>query len=512
MKAFKKIIAIALVMTMVFSLAACGGGGSTDGEVKDTLVFGSTWADATSLDPGIDSSSKSIYIYSSIYDPLFFYDDVEGVQNGIADSYEISEDGTEYTVHIRDNAYFHDGSKIMASDVVFSLLRATQSAAQVKYASNIADAQVVDDSTVKIILKNEFAPFIKYLSGIYIVSEKAITELGENYGKDAETVVGSGPYMLKEWKLGEYTLLEAFPEYYRGESPIKYVKVIGIVDASSMLIALETGDVDLTYNVSATDLELIENNPDLTLYTEETSHMFWFLLNNTTFPFNNKYLRQAVNYACNKEDILQAEKKGWGSLADTNFMLAPQSLGYTSNDAVANYPHDIEKAKECLELAGYPDGFEFTANALQGWGDNAAFALQENLKEVGITMNVELIEDAVSFNNIANLTYQMDVMGTNDRFLDADMLYDRYYTGSGNNQVGYSNPEVDKLLAAARIEQDPEKRTEIYDQAVAILKDDACIIPCYYETYFAASSSKLKGFDLKSNIHFQSLYGLYFEE
>lgn len=510
MTVFKKTLAIVLLLVMVFSFAACGGGGGDDTEVKDTLVFGSSWADATSLDPGLDGSSKSMYILCNLYDPLFFYDDEDGVIPAIAESYEISEDGMEYTVKIRDNAYFHDGSKIMASDVVFTLMRATESAAQVKYASNIANVEAIDDSTVKITLKVEFAPFIKYLSGIYVVSEKAITEMGDRYGVDG--VVGSGPYMLKEWKVGEYTLMEAFPDYYRGESPIKYIKVIGIVDASSMLIALETGDVDLTYNVSATDLELIENNPDLKLYTKETSHMFWFLTNNTKFPFDNKLLRQAVNYACNKEDILQAEKKGWGSLADTNYMLAPQSFGYTSNEAVANYPHDPEKAKELLKEAGYPDGFEFTANALQGWGDNAAFALQENLKEVGITMNVELIEDAVSFDNIANLTYQMDVMGTNDRFLDADMLYDRYYTGSGNNQVGYSNPEFDKIIAEARAEQDPDKRIELYDKAVAILKDDACIIPCYYETYFAASSADLEGFELQSNIHFNSLWGLTFAE
>ncbi len=509
MTVLKRMTALILILVMVLSLAACGGG-DKDNEAKDTLVFGSSWADATSLDPALDGSSKSMYIICQLYDPLFYYDDEDGIIPAIAESYEISEDGMEYTIKIRDNAYFHDGSKIMASDVVFTLLRATESAAQVKYASNIANAEVVDDSTVKVTLKVEFAPFIKYLSGIYVVSEKAITEMGDRYGVDG--VVGSGPYMLKEWKVGEYTLMEAFPDYWRGETPIKYLKVIGIVDASSMLIALETGDVDLTYNVSANDLELIKNNPDLKLYTKETSHMFWFLTNNTTFPFNNKLLRQAVNYACNKEDILQAEKKGWGSLVDTNYMLAPQSFGYTTNEKVENYPYDPEKAKELLVEAGYPDGFEFTINALQGWGDNAAFALQENLKAVGITANVELIEDSVSFDNIAALTYQMDVMGTNDRFLDADMLYDRYHTGSGNNQVGYSNPEFDKIIESARAEQDPDKRTELYDQAVAILKEDACVIPCYFETYFAASSADLKGYDLESNIHYRNFWGFSFEE
>ncbi len=485
---------------------------SEEGKVvssKDTLVYGSTWADATSLDPAVDYTSKSRYILEQIYDPLFFFDDENGLSPAIAESYDVSEDGSVYTFHIREGALFHDGNQIKASDVVFTIERAKNASFISRFVSHVDTAEVVDDLTVNVTLKAPFAPFIRVISGLLIVSEKAITEMGDRYGLDG--AVGSGPYMLKEWKTGEYTLLEAFPEYYQGEAPIKYVKVVGIPDKNAMLIALETGQVDLTNNVSAADVEIIKSNPDLTLYQQETSHMFWFLLNNTVFPFNNKLLRQAVNYACNKENVLLAEKNGFGTLSDTNYMLAPQSFGYSTGDDVANYPYDPEKAKELLVEAGYPDGFEFTINALSGWGDKAAEALQADLRAVGITANIELVEDTVSFANIAALTYQTDVMGTNDTYLDADMLYDRYHTGAGNNQIGYSNPEVDALLEQAREEQDDSKREELYHQIVAILKDDACIIPCYFEDYLAASVSSLKGFELESNTHINRWYGLYFE-
>ena len=485
---------------------------SEEGKVvssKDTLVYGSTWADATSLDPAVDYTSKSRYILEQIYDPLFFFDDENGLSPAIAESYDVSEDGSVYTFHIREGALFHDGNQIKASDVVFTIERAKNASFISRFVSHVDTAEVVDDLTVNVTLKAPFAPFIRVISGLLIVSEKAITEMGDRYGLDG--AVGSGPYMLKEWKTGEYTLLEAFPEYYQGEAPIKYVKVVGIPDKNAMLIALETGQVDLTNNVSAADVEIIKSNPDLTLYQQETSHMFWFLLNNTVFPFNNKLLRQAVNYACNKENVLLAEKNGFGTLSDTNYMLAPQSFGYYTGDYVAKYTYDPEKAKELLVEAGYPDGFEFTINALSGWGDKAAEALQADLRAVGITANIELVEDTVSFANIAALTYQTDVMGTNDTYLDADMLYDRYHTGAGNNQIGYSNPEVDALLEQAREEQDDSKREELYHQIVAILKDDACIIPCYFEDYLAASVSSLKGFELESNTHINRWYGLYFE-
>ena len=120
MTVLKRMTALILILVMVLSLAACGGG-DKDNEAKDTLVFGSSWADATSLDPALDGSSKSMYIICQLYDPLFYYDDEDGIIPAIAESYEISEDGMEYTIKIRDNAYFHDGSKIMASDVVFTL-------------------------------------------------------------------------------------------------------------------------------------------------------------------------------------------------------------------------------------------------------------------------------------------------------------------------------------------------------------------------------------------------------
>lgn len=491
-----------------------GNGGPNEGNgnegvsTKDTLVYGSTWADATSLDPAADYTSKSRYILEQLYDPLFFFNDKTGVTPAIASSYEVGGDGSLYTIHIREGALFHDGSQIKASDVVFSIERAKEASFISRFVSHVDTAVATDDLTVSITLKEPFAPFVNVISGLLIVSEKAITEMGDRYGIDG--AVGSGPYMLKEWKTGEYTLLEAFPDYYLGETPIKYVKVVGIPDKNAMLIALETGQVDLTNNISSADVNIIKNNPDLTLYEQETSHMFWFLLNNTVFPFNNKLLRQAVNYACNKSNVLLAEKSGFGTLSDTNYMLAPQSFGYTNNDAVANYPYDPDKARELLAQAGYPDGFEFTINALSGWGDKAAEALQADLKAVGITANIELLEDTVSFANIAALTYQTDVMGTNDTYLDADMLYDRYHTGAGNNQVGYSNPEVDALLEEARAEQDADKRIALYDKIVATLKDDACIIPCYFETYLAASTSKLQGFQLQSNTHINRWYGLYF--
>lgn len=528
----KKLLSLLITLLLVITMAltACSGGEKPSGpdgtakatdaddpgkegpSTRDTLVYGSTWADATSLDPAVDYTSKSRYILEQIYDPLYIFDDVDGLSPAIAESYDVNEDGSVYTFHIREGALFHDGAQIKASDVVFSIERAKDASFISRFVSHIDTAVAKDDLTVEIKLYDPFAPFIRVFSGLLIVSEDAITAQGDSYGVDVEGVIGSGPYMIKETKTGEYTLLEAFPDYYQGEAPIKYIKVVGIPDKNAMLIALETGDVHLTNHVSSADVDLINSNPDLTLYEQETSHKFWFLLNNTVFPFNDKLLRQAVNYACNKENVLLAEKDGHGIVMDSNFMLAPQSFGHTSNEQVSNYPYNPEKAKELLVEAGYPDGFEFTINALSGWGDKAAESLMADLAAVGITAKLELLEDTVSFANIAALTYQIDVMGTNDTYLDADMLYDRYHTGAGNNQIGYSNPEVDRLLEEARREQDEAKRVTLYDEVVAILREDACIIPCYFENYLAASVSGLKGFRLHSNVHINRWYGLYFDD
>ena len=352
-KTWKKVIALSLVAAMAVSAAGCsksgqtsteGGsaqtqagsketeaGGSTggSGEYKDTVVW-AQGADVTSLDPHQGKETPAVEVTDQIFDTLTVVDAATGeLQPQIAESWDQNSD-TSYTFHIRQGVKFHDGSEVKAEDVKFSLDRAINSAAVSYIVDFIDKVDVVDDYTVNVELKAPYAPALRNLSVPFAaIVPKAVVEADEEAFKLHP--IGTGPYKFVEWKQGDSVTLERFDDYYAGPAETQKLVMKVIPEASQRTIALETGEVDLAYDLLPNDLEKVRSNSDLQLFEAPSLTCYYISMNMNKAPYDDQKVRDAVNYAIDRQLIIDTIASGSGEPADA--IIAAAVFGYFSPGA-----------------------------------------------------------------------------------------------------------------------------------------------------------------------------------
>ena len=514
-KTWKKLTAAGLAAAMAISLAACSGGQSDtqtgtqttasggqeagansqqagSGEYKDTLIW-AQGADVTSLDPHQGKETPAVQVTDQIFDTLT----VVNVQTGeveplIAESWEQTSD-TAYTFKIRQGIKFHDGSELTAEDVKFSLDRAINSAA-VSYIVDFIDAVTVTDPyTVEITTKEPYAPAIRNLSVPFsAIVPKALVEADEEGFKLHP--VGSGPYRFVEWKQGDSVTLAANEDYWEGAPATPNLIMKVIPEAAQRTIALETGEVDLAYDLLPNDLSKIAGNPELTLYDAPSLTCFYVSMNLNKAPFDNPKVREAINYAIDRELIVETIASGSGLPADA--IIAPDVFGYYD---VEDYEYNPEKAKELLAEAGYDNGFETSL-----WvNDNqtrveVCGAIQAMLQDIGITCNIEIIEFGSFISKTTAGEHDMAYFGWVTSTVDADYTYysleHSSQQGAAGNRSFINDPEVDALVERGRTSTDEAERLEAYQELAIKLREVNNNAPIYYSNITAGSSAKVEGF------------------
>ncbi|SHI83697.1 ABC transporter substrate-binding protein [Lutispora thermophila] len=505
MKKLTKVLALALAFTLL--LAGCGGSatqstsaneGQTaetqESELKDTVIF-AQGADVTSLDPHIGKETPAVTVHGQIFDTLLATDKDMNIIPGLAESWEILSD-TSYKFNIRKGVKFHDGSELTAEDVKFSLDRAMASS-YVSYIVNFIDnVEVVDNYTVIVNTKEPYAPTLMNLTHpSAAIVPKAIVE------KDPEALkthpIGTGPYKFVEWKPGEYAKLEANPDYFRGAPKTKYVIMKVIPEAAQRTIALETGEVDIAYDLSANDLSKVAENSDLKLL-EGTSLSAWFLQFNTKHkPFDNKLVRQAIRYAIDSQTIVDTLLYGAGEVAGS--IIPPVAFGYQEVDTIK---YNKEKAKELLAQAGYPNGFDATLYV----NDNQqrieiCQVIQSQLKEVGINVEVKVLEFATFIDSTNKGEHDMGYYGWVTSTADADYTYYPIYHssqhGAPGNRSFIANADIDKYIEEGRVTTDPAARLQSYKALEQILTEESPVAPLYYSEVNVGTSKKVQGFEVQ---------------
>ena len=515
-KTWKKVIALSLVAAMAVSAAGCsksgqtsteGGsaqteagskgaeaGGSTggSGEYKDTLVW-AQGADVTSLDPHQGKETPAVEVTDQIFDTLTVVDAATGeLQPQIAESWDQNSD-TSYTFHIRQGVKFHDGSEVKAEDVKFSLDRAINSAAVSYIVDFIDKVDVVDDYTVNVELKAPYAPALRNLSVPFAaIVPKAVVEADEEAFKLHP--IGTGPYKFVEWKQGDSVTLERFDDYYAGPAETQKLVMKVIPEASQRTIALETGEVDLAYDLLPNDLEKVRSNSDLQLFEAPSLTCYYISMNMNKAPYDDQKVRDAVNYAIDRQLIIDTIASGSGEPADA--IIAPAVFGYFSPGA---YEYDPEKAKSLLAEAGYPNGFETSI-----WvNDNqtrveVCQAVQAMLQDVGITCNIEVMEFGSFISRTSAGEHDMGYFGWVTSTTDADYTYysleHSSQQGAAGNRSFIADPEVDKLIETGRTSADESVRLKAYEDLAVKLKEVNNNAPIYYSTITAGANAKVEGF------------------
>ncbi|ATP41848.1 ABC transporter substrate-binding protein [Solibacillus sp. R5-41] len=476
--------------------------------VPQVLVFG-RGADSVSLDPGIVTDGESFKVTQNLFETLLNFGPQDTtIHPGLAKSWTVSDDGLSYTFELEQGVKFHDGTDFNAEAVIKNVNRWKAGKEDAFYYFNsmfkaegedvIKDVVANGDHTVVFTLSRPQAPFLKNLamSPFGIASPTAFEAAGDKFG---DNPVGTGPFKFTDWKRNDAITIEKFDGYWQDGLP-KLDKVIfrSIPDNSARLNALTAGEIDLADGVNPSDGKAVEGNAALQLIERPSMNIGYLGLTNTRAPFDNKLVRQAVNYAIDKQAIVDAFFEGRAEVA-VNPM--PSSIsGY--NDAISAYPYDPEKAKALLKEAGY-DGKEIELWAMpvprpyMPDGAKVAEVIQKNLEDVGIPSKIVTFEWATYLDKAKDGEADAFMLGWTGDNGDADnfiyTLLDKDNIGS-NNYAYYSNDEVHDLLIKAQSETDENVRNDLYKKAQEIIHEDAPWVPLAHSTPLLAAKAGVKGF------------------
>jgi peptide/nickel transport system substrate-binding protein len=498
-----------------------GEGSGSEEAAVDTLVFG-RGGDSVALDPATATDGESFKVTKNIFETLieFGEQDTE-LAPGLATEWSNSEDGLTYTLKLREGIKFHDGTDFNAEAVKFNFDRWASGDKEHYYYYNsqfgdrIKEVKVVDDYTVEFVLNSPLAPFYKNLamSPFAIASPAAIEEFGDKF---MENPVGTGPFVFKEWKRNDKITIVKNEEYWQEGLP-KLSQVIfrAIPDNSARLNALSSGEVDLIDGVNFSDVGTIEANADLQTFYRPSLNIAYLGLTSTRGPLKEKLVRQALNYAVDKEALIDAFYAGAAESAKNP--MPPVVAGY--NDDVVDYEYDPEKAKELLKEAGYEDGFEMelwampVARPYMPDGQKVAEALQANFEAIGVKAKIVTYEWGTYLDKARLGEADTFLLGWTGDNGDADnflyVLLDQDSIGS-NNYSYYQNQEVHDLLVAAQATADQAEREKLYKEAQVLIKEDAPWIPLVHSQPALAGKANITGFlphptgsDILSTVEFK---------
>ena len=460
--------ALALV-TAVCTLAAstCFGAVMASAADKTDLVI-AVDADVDTLHATNYSTGVEQHILNQIYDTLMYYnpDGKHDPEPRVAESYEISEDGKDYTFHLADGVKFQDGADVTADDVVFSLELFKDSEYQGSQISMLTSVEATDDKTVVCHLDTPYAPFLQGVCTPYIC-EKAY------YDKDqdafATNPVGTGPYKFVSRSTGSNIVLEANEDYFRGAPKIKNLTFEVIPDTATKAIALQTGEVNFA-EIDSSVLTQLQANNQIKIAEVENSGFAYVSMNLEKEPFNNEKVRQAINYAIDRDNLVSVCYEGE---AEVNSNICSKAR-YGYSDDQPQYTYDPEKAKELLKEAGMETPYDLGEILVAEKYSNLATVIQNDLKAVGLETTISVKEFNSYINDLTSGNYGITALNMT---LDGDtqsleMAFTSDYIGTANN-ARYNDPDMDKLFEEARTETDSDKRLEIFDKIFTKAQDEA---------------------------------------
>jgi peptide/nickel transport system substrate-binding protein len=495
MKRVKWILSSVLILTLVMGLlAGCGGSSDSSDEEKDSLVF-SINADIVTMDCHFARDTVTSLVHYQVYDMLIYNEGDNELEPGLAESWEFNDNNTEITFKIREDVLFHNGDMMTAEDVAFSLNRAIESPFTASYTGTMDRAEVVDDTHVRLYMKQAFGPVIQCLSVpcLGIVSKRAVEEMGDE--GFAAAPVGTGAYKFVSWRSGEKIVLEAFDDYYKGEPAIKDVTFSIMTNKSTAAIALDNKEVDVLYAPAVEDQDYLDGLDHIQVLTSEGSVYMWVIaFNNTSNLFSNEKLREAISYAINRNEIVEGALDGKGEAVE--MPIVPSLFGY--DPSFKNNEYDLDKAKSLLAEAGYPDGLKMTMKLNQSSTyTQPAEIVQSQLRKIGIDVQFELMERAAFLADVTtDADYDVTLFMFTAGYLDPDyVLYGRMHSSNigSTNYCNYSNPDVDRMLDQARSSSDEEERADLYYRISEHVRDEAPFIPLMTDNCCIAADSKLSG-------------------
>ena len=392
------LLASGTALTMALAL---GAGGAAQAQTPPGVLIVGQIAEPKALDPAAVTAVNDFRILMNVYDGLVRYKSgTLEVEPALAESWEISEDGTTYTFHLREGVTFHDGSAFDAEAVKFNFDRMldeehpfhnTGPFPLAFFFSSVEEVAVVDPLTVEFTLSAPFAPFLSnlaYPTGL-IVSPAAVAQYGTDYGRHPS---GTGPFTFAEWESNTHVILNANADYWDGAPELETVVFRPITDANTRTAEMLAGGIDLMVEVPPVSLSEFQGD-DFTVVEQAGPHVWFLILNAKDGPFADKLVRQAANYAVNKQALVENVLEGTAEVAAGPI---PPAFNWAYDDSLTPYAYDPEKAKALLAESGVED-LSLTFYVTEGGSgmlDPVAMgtAIQADLEAVGFDVAIETYE------------------------------------------------------------------------------------------------------------------------
>lgn len=490
------------------------------------------------VDPHTTTGSTEHNVQTALFEGLVSQDaETLEIKPAVADSWTVSDDGKIYHFHIRDNAKWSNGDKLVAQDFVDTWRRALLPAlgnqwasylfviknAEAFYNGEIKDfaevgVKALSDQELEITLVNNTPYFLQQLNhnSMYPLPIKTILKFGaiderSTMWTRAENFVGNGPFLLKEWTPQKVVAVKKNPYYWDAEhvklNEIRFYPMQSEINSER---SYRAGQVHLFDKLPREKIAYYRDKHDPAHRTFPMYGTYFYRFNTTIKPFNDVRVRKALAYALDRESLVKNVTKG-GELAAYT-LTPPNPHGYTSTSKML---YDPQKAKELLAEAGYPNGvgfpkMKFLYNTSEGH-QKIAVAIQEMWKKaLGIEIQLENQEWKTFLENQRTMNYQLCRASWIGDYIDPDTFLQLFITNGGNNETGWSNPAYDKLIKSAAAATNEKERFEYFQQAEKILNDEVPIIPIYTYVGNRLVSPSVKGW--KNHLQdFWSYKDLYLE-
>ena len=542
----KKAISAALAGALAVSLlSACGSSGEPQ-NISDVTSSGSESSSASSetaaepaanqemtfvlnntpdgLDPGVTNNSFAQYVIINCFEGLVTYDESGSVVGGSAESWDVSEDGTVYTFHLRDGLKWSDGSPLTAQDFVYSIQRVLTPDTAAQYVSMVTSyvkgaqeyydgtgsaedlgVKAVDDQTLEITLLQPTSYFIDVLSRwVYDPVQQATVEAnGDSWSTSADTYICNGPFKVTEMNSNESVVLEKNENYWDADNvTLDKLTFRYILDNSTALTAYESGEVDGIISVPSSDYARLKAE-NAGLQVSPSYGTVYYNINCSVAPYDNPLVRKALCLAIDRQslidNVVQTDAEPAYSFLAPGYMVDGKDI----TDGRSNYglsaTADVEAAQEALAEAGYPNGEGFPTLQLSYYQDDTVSKIVEAMAEMlknNLNINVEVSSNdwAIFYDNVLQGNYQVAAMGWSADYLNPMSFLPLFKTGDSTNNSFYSNPDYDALVEQVMVETDPQKAAELTMQAADIASNDYCCLPLYYKSNTFLMHDNISGY------------------
>lgn len=488
------------------------------------------------LDPGVTNNSFASIFLANCFEGLVTNDESGSVVGGSAETWDISEDGTIYTFHLREGLKWSDGTDLTAEDFVYAIQRVLTPATTAQYVDMVTQyvkgakefydgtgttdtlgIKAVDPKTVEITLIQPTSFFVDILSmWVYDPVQKATIEAnGDKWSTQADTYICNGPFKISEINMGESVVLVKNDNYWDASTvSIDKITFRYILDSSTALTAFESGEVDGIRSIPSSDVSRLKAE-NAGLQVAPNFGTVYYLINCSKEPYNNPLVRKALNLAIDRQamidNVVQIAATPAYNFISPGYSVDGEDLAEGRSDRGISPTADVEAAKAALAEAGYPNGEGFPTLKLSYYSDDTVKKVVEAMAEMlqtnlGITVEITSNDWAIFYEDVQKGDYEVAAMGWSADYQHPMSFLPLLMTDDVSNNSFYSNPEYDKLVKQVMSETDPKKALETMRAAEDIVMNDYPYINLYYKANNYLMKDYVSGYYMTAsgNLYFKN--------